>query len=147
MLPVTLRYLAGVKVLKIGWPYGLGDSTVSLLLDETLECISNQLENIVFPKTEEDANREAAAFQSLRDSPLFAIVGALDGIAFAIKCPTAADAEDARKIFLTAKAFIQYLSKLVYPRLIVTHIYQRNMQVPLTIAQPSCQRCCVNNCG
>jgi hypothetical protein len=36
MLAVTLRYLAGAKVLDLGWPYGLSDSTVYALIDETL---------------------------------------------------------------------------------------------------------------
>jgi DDE superfamily endonuclease len=104
MLAVTMRYLAGAKVLDIGWPYRLGDTTFYSLLDETLECISSRLENIELPKTEDDANREAAAFQSLRDSPRFGIIGTLDGIAVAIKCPTAADSEDARK-FHNRKGF------------------------------------------
>jgi hypothetical protein len=147
MLAVTLRYIAGANVFDIGWPYGLGDSTLYSLLDKTLECISNRFQNIVLPKREDEANREAAAFQSLRDSPLFGIVGVLDGIAVAIKYPTAADSKDTRKVFCRKRFNSISVQACVSASYRFTYIYQRNKQVPLMIAQPSCQRRCINSCA
>jgi hypothetical protein len=84
---VTLRYLAGAKTLDVGWPYGLPDSTVYAVIDEVLEYIHERLDNIQFPSSEEDFQREEAAFQRLRRSPMHGFVAALDGIAIAIRCP------------------------------------------------------------
>jgi DDE superfamily endonuclease len=95
MLAVTLRYLAGAKVLDLGWPYGLADSTAYALIDETLGTLNLRLDNITFSASADDCEREATAFQSLRSSPMYGFIAALDGI----RCPTESDSADARKFF------------------------------------------------
>jgi hypothetical protein len=70
MTAVTLRYLAGGKILDLGWPYGLGDSTVYAVIYDTIDAMDEALQNITFPSTAEDAQREAEAWQRLRGSPL-----------------------------------------------------------------------------
>jgi hypothetical protein len=87
MTAVTLRYLSGAKILDVGWPYGLQDATVYAVIDEVLEYIHERLGNIQFPSSEEDFQREDAAFQRLRRSTMHILVAALDGIAIAIRCP------------------------------------------------------------
>jgi hypothetical protein len=91
MTAVTLRYLAGGRILDLGWPYGLGDSTVYAVIDKTIDAIDAALQNIAFPSTTDDAERGADAWQRLRGSPLYGIISALDGIALEIRCQTAAD--------------------------------------------------------
>jgi DDE superfamily endonuclease len=59
MTAVTLRYLAGGRILDLGWLYGLGDSTVYAVIDETMDAIDAALQNITFPSTEDDAESEA----------------------------------------------------------------------------------------
>jgi DDE superfamily endonuclease len=99
MLAVTLRYLAGAKVLDLSWPYGLADSTVYAVIDETLDALNILLNNIKFAESATDCENEAAAFQALRGSPMHGFIAAVDGIAIAIHCPKASDSADARKYF------------------------------------------------
>jgi hypothetical protein len=58
---VTLRYLAGGRILDLGWPNDLSDSTVYGFMDETIDAIDATLQNITFPSTADNAEREAAA--------------------------------------------------------------------------------------
>jgi DDE superfamily endonuclease len=101
MVAVALRFLAGAKALDLGWPYGLALSTVYAVIDETLDAIntSSRLDNIRFPVSSQDCREEATAFQTLRASPMYGFIAALDGIAIAIRCPAAAESADARKYF------------------------------------------------
>jgi hypothetical protein len=52
MLAVTLRLLAGASYLDVGWPYGIAESTVYRIADETLQAIDEALDNIQFPSCE-----------------------------------------------------------------------------------------------
>jgi hypothetical protein len=88
---VTLRYLAGRRILDLSWPYGLDDATVYNVIDETIDAIDAALQDKTFPSTAHDAEREADAWQGLRESPLYGIISAIDGIAVEIRCSSAAD--------------------------------------------------------
>jgi DDE superfamily endonuclease len=101
MVAVALRFLAGSNALDLGWPYGLALLTVYAVIDETLDFmnISSPLDNIKYPTSRQDCWQEASAFQTLRGSPMYGFIAALDGIAVAIRCPTAAESADARKHF------------------------------------------------
>jgi hypothetical protein len=100
MVSVTLRFLAGAKVLPLGWPYGLAQSTVYAVIDETLASLDSRLDNIRFPTTEEECQREAACFQRLRGSPMYGFIAALDGIEVAIRCPHSGETADVRKYYI-----------------------------------------------
>jgi hypothetical protein len=52
MLSVTLRLLAGASYLDVGWPYGIAESTVYRISDETLQAIDEALDNIQFQSCE-----------------------------------------------------------------------------------------------
>jgi hypothetical protein len=99
MLAVTLRYLAGAKIHDLSWPYGLADSTVYAIIDETLNSLNVLLSNIKFADSAEDCEREDAAFQALRNSPMYGFIAVLDGIAIEIRCPRESDSADAWKYF------------------------------------------------
>jgi hypothetical protein len=109
MLAVTMRILAGASYLDVGWPYGLADATVYVIFDETLAAISQVLDNRSFPKSVEECVRAADNFQRSRQSPLYGIIAALDGISIAITCPR--QAEDTRK-FVNRKVLAPALPKL-----------------------------------
>lgn len=99
-LLITLRLLAGAKYLDVSWPYGVADSTVYSIFDETLTAIEMELRgNIQFPKTEADCRMEAQKFQFMRRSPIHGIISALDGIAIAIQAPKLDEVPDPRKYF------------------------------------------------
>jgi hypothetical protein len=87
---VTLRYLAGGRILDIGWPYGLVDATVYNVIDELIDAIDAALQDKTFPSTAHDAERSRCV-GGVRESPLYGIISAIDGIAVEIRCPTAAD--------------------------------------------------------
>jgi hypothetical protein len=107
MLAMTLRYLAGTKVLDLTWPYGLADSTFYTIIDKTVDTLNILLNNIKFAASAKDCGlwiaglreNEAAAFQALRGSPMYEFIAAVDGIMIAIHCPKASDSADARKYF------------------------------------------------
>jgi hypothetical protein len=88
---VTLRYFAGGRILDLRRPYGLDDATVYNVTDEMIDAIGAALQDKTFPSTAHDAEREADAWQGLRESPLYGIFSAIHGIAVEIRCPTAAD--------------------------------------------------------
>jgi hypothetical protein len=94
-----MRFLAGGQPLDLGWPYGIADSTVYMVIDETLASMDVMLDNIKFPQTEYDCIHEAAAFQKLRSSPFRGIIAAMDGIAVAITCPRLSCCPDPRKYY------------------------------------------------
>jgi DDE superfamily endonuclease len=102
MLAVTMRILAGASYLDVGWPYGLADATVYVIFDETLAALDEVLDNMSFPKSTEECVRAADNFQRSRQSLLYGIIAALDGLSIAITCPR--EAEDPRK-FLNRKGF------------------------------------------
>jgi hypothetical protein len=52
MLAVALRLLAGASYFDVGWPYGISESTVYRIADETLQAIDEVLDNIQFPSCE-----------------------------------------------------------------------------------------------
>jgi hypothetical protein len=97
MFAVTMRIIAGASSLDVGWPYGLADATVHVFFDETLAAHGEVLDNMFFPKSEEEGARAADKFQRSRQSPLYGIVAALDRIFIAITCPR--EAKDPRKYF------------------------------------------------
>jgi hypothetical protein len=99
MLAMNLRYLAGAKVLDLGWPYGLADSTVYAIIDETLNTLNILLNNINFADSVEDCENEAAAFHAFRGSPMYGFIAAVHGIAVSIRFPKESDSTDARKYF------------------------------------------------
>jgi hypothetical protein len=91
MIAVTLRYLVGVKMLDLGWPYGLRDLKVFAVTDEMISAMDAALQNVTFPATVEYAEKKEEVWQRLRGSPLYGIISALDGIAVEIRYPTAVD--------------------------------------------------------
>jgi hypothetical protein len=69
------------------------------VIDETIASFDSRLDNIRFPTTEEECQREAAGFQRLRGSPMYGFIAALDGIAVAIRCPHSGETADVRKYY------------------------------------------------
>jgi hypothetical protein len=61
--------------------------------------ISSPLDSNKFPISRQDCWQEASAFQTLRGSPMYGFIAALDGIGIAIRSPTAAESADSRKNF------------------------------------------------
>jgi hypothetical protein len=57
MKAVTLRYLVGVKILDLGWPYGFGDLKFYGVVDETINAMDAALQNVTFPATVEYAEK------------------------------------------------------------------------------------------
>jgi hypothetical protein len=57
---ITMRFLAGGKVLDLGWPYGIADSTLYTIIDETLAAMDATLDNIKFLLTEVNCKSDAA---------------------------------------------------------------------------------------
>ena len=90
-LAVALRTLAGAKLLDLWWPYCIGQSSVYSVFHDILRRSCTYLDNVKFPSSEDECKAAADGFQNLRDSPLWGIVAALDGISVAIKCPTLDD--------------------------------------------------------
>jgi hypothetical protein len=74
MVDTTIRLLAGGQQLDLGWPYGIADSTVYIVIDETLASMDATLDDIMFPQTEDDCRSETAAFQRLNHSPFHGIL-------------------------------------------------------------------------
>jgi hypothetical protein len=99
MMAITTRFLVGGKPLDLGWPNGIADSTVCILIDETLASMDATLDNIKFPQTEYDCRSESVAFQRLRSSPFGAIIAAMDGIAIAITCRRLSSCPNTQKYF------------------------------------------------
>lgn len=66
-----------------------------MVIDECLEALLIELDNIKFPQTLQECTLAAQSFRDLRDSPFFSpqgipdigVIGALDGIAIAIRRP------------------------------------------------------------
>jgi hypothetical protein len=141
MVAVTLRFLAGAKVLDLGWPYGLAQSTVCVVIDETLDAMNSRLDNIHFPSSVEDCEREASAFQRLRGSPIYGFIAALDGIAIAIRCPTDGDFADARKFFNRKGFFAISVQAVFLPRTRLRS-FQRSMPGPRMTRRPLLRRPC-----
>ena len=90
-LAVALRTLAGAKLLDLWWPYCIGQSSVYSVFHDILRRSCTYLDNVKFPSSEDECKAAADGFQNLRDSPLWGIVAALDGISVSIKCPTLDD--------------------------------------------------------
>jgi hypothetical protein len=99
MVAMTMRFLAGGKVLDFGWPYGVANSTIYTLIDETLAALDATPDNNKFPQTEDDCRSEAAAFQRLHLSPFPGVTVALDGIAVAIPFPRLSCCPDTPKYY------------------------------------------------
>jgi hypothetical protein len=97
MLAVTMRILAEASYLDVGSLLSGGRDSVCNFIDEILAAISQVLDSMCFPKSMEECVRAADNFQRSRQSPLYGIIAALDGISIAITRPREAD--DPRKFF------------------------------------------------
>lgn len=97
MLCVTMRLLAGASYLDVSWPYGISVPSVYVVFDEVLIALDRALQNIVFPRTEEECRTESLRFSEKRRSPIKGIIAALDGVAVAIEKPSRTDVSDPKK--------------------------------------------------
>jgi DDE superfamily endonuclease len=105
MVAITMRFLSGGQPLDLGWPYGIADSTVYMVIDDTIASMDVMLDKIKFPQTEYDCMHEAAAFQRLCRSPFCGIIAAMDGIAIAITCHRLSCCPDPRKYYYRKGGF------------------------------------------
>jgi nuclease HARBI1 len=69
------------------------------VIDETLEVLDNTLQNIKFPSTEDECQAASEGFQRLRNSPFYDVIGAIDGIAVAIRAPSSSECPSTRSFF------------------------------------------------
>ena len=60
---ITMRILANAIYLDVGWPYGVGDTTVYELFQETLKALEYSRPRIKFPITEKECLRESLKFR------------------------------------------------------------------------------------
>jgi DDE superfamily endonuclease len=104
MLAITLRFLAGATCLDLAWPYCIALPIVYSVIDETLELLDDSMQNIKFPYTEDDCRAASEGFQRLRNSPFYGVIGAIDGIAVAIRAPSPSECPNPRS-FLNRKGF------------------------------------------
>jgi hypothetical protein len=88
MTAITLRFLAGAKCLDLAWPYCIALPTEYCAIDETLAVIDHAMQNIKFPSAEDECQAASEGLQRLRDSPFYGVIGAMDGIAIAIRAPS-----------------------------------------------------------
>jgi hypothetical protein len=130
MVAGTIRFLAGAKVLDLGCPYGLAESTVYVVIDETFDAMNSRLDKIHFLPSVRDCEREVAAFQRLHGSPMYGFIAPLDGIAIAIRCPTYGDSADARKFF-NRKVFFAISVQAAVSAAIRLCSFHRGMPGPL----------------
>jgi DDE superfamily endonuclease/Villin headpiece domain len=89
-LAILLRILGGASYLDMQLVFGVGRSTVFQVFHSTLRAINAKLQMPGVPVGNEEKMRaNAEAFRTSRDphSPLWGCIGALDGIALAIKKP------------------------------------------------------------
>jgi hypothetical protein len=98
-IAITLRFLAGATCLDLAWPYCIAVPTVYYEIDETLEVLDVTLQNIKFPSTEYECQAASEGFQRLRNSPFYGVIGAIDGIAVAIRAPSPSECPNPRSIF------------------------------------------------
>jgi DDE superfamily endonuclease len=61
--------------------------------------LDGALQNIKFPYTEDECRAASDGFQRLRDSPYFGVIGAIDGIAIAIRAPSPSEWLNPRSFF------------------------------------------------
>jgi hypothetical protein len=94
-----MSFLAGGRPLDLGWPYGIADSTVYTVIDETPASMDVALDNIKFPQSDDDCRWEATALYRLRKSPLRGIIAAMDGIAIAITWPRLSCCSEPQKYY------------------------------------------------
>jgi DDE superfamily endonuclease len=99
MLAITLRFLAGATCLDLAWPYCIALPTVYSVIVETLEVLDDSLENIKFPYTEDECRAASEGFLRLRNSPFYGVIGAIDGIAVAIRAPSPSECPNLRSFF------------------------------------------------
>jgi hypothetical protein len=61
--------------------------------------LDDALQNIKFPYTEDECRAASEGFQRLRDSSFFGVIGAIDGIAIAIRAPFPSEWLNPRSFF------------------------------------------------
>jgi hypothetical protein len=99
MIAIILRFLAGAKCLDLAWPYCIALPTVYSAIDETLAVIDDAMQNIKFPTTEDKCRAASEGLQQLRNSPFYGVIGAIDGIAIAIRAPSLSECPNPRSYF------------------------------------------------
>lgn len=104
-LAITLRTLVGAERLDLRWPYNVGWSSCYTLVGGTFERIWKNVDNTHFPTTPDKCRKAAKGFQLLRNSPLWSVVAALDGLSMAIRRPSKKET-DVPKFFYIWKGFI-----------------------------------------
>ena len=89
---ITLRYLAGGQYCDICDVHNIRDSTFFSVKSRTLIALNKALvDEIRFPANDEERRHVAAGFEEKSHGIMKGCIGALDGLAVAIKRPTAAD--------------------------------------------------------
>lgn len=91
--------MAGASYLDVGWPYGISTPKVYSLFHRTLTVLDDMLPPLQFPQSEEECHTAASNFQKLQNTPLHAIIAALDGIAISIRQPSLREVSDPRKYY------------------------------------------------
>lgn len=98
-LAVFMRVLAGAQTLDLFWPYHIGQSSVYNVFTDVLRRVATHLDSVKFPRSRSECKKAADDFQRLRESPIWGVVSALDGISIAIKCPTLVDTPSPRSYY------------------------------------------------
>jgi hypothetical protein len=145
MLAITLRFLAVATCLDLAWPYCIALPTVYSVIDETLEALDDSLLNIKFPYTEDECRAASEGFQRLRNSPFYGVIGAIDGIAIAIRAPSPSGCPNPRS-FSTGRASSRSMLRLLWEPTILCCTNRQNTQAQRTTvllsSPPRCSTCC-----